>query len=119
MKDGANPSIKRIYEPPTKDDGARVLVDRIWPRGVTKEEAKLDLWLKAIAPSAALRKWYGHDPAKWTEFRRRYRAELAENPEPVAELKALMAKGPVTLLFAAHDEAHSHAAVLQEFVQAG
>ncbi len=119
MKDGANPSIKRIYEPPAKDDGARILVDRIWPRGVTKEEAKLDLWLKAVAPSAALRKWYGHDPAKWTEFRRRYRAELAENPEPVAELKALMAEGPVTLLFAAHDEAHSHAVVLQEFVQAG
>lgn len=116
MKDVANPSIRRIYEPPAKDDGARVLVDRIWPRGVTKEEAKLDLWLKAIAPSTALRKWYGHDPAKWAEFRRRYRAELAENPEPAAELKALMAKGRVTLLFAAHDVEHSHAVVLRDFL---
>ena len=100
----------------TADDGARVLVDRIWPRGVAKESAALTLWLKAIAPTAALRKWFGHDPARWTEFRRRYRAELDANPAAVEELGRLVGAGRVTLVYAAHDRTHNHALVLAEFM---
>ena len=108
-------AIKRIYEPPHADDGKRVLVDRLWPRGVSKDEAELDLWLKPVAPSADLRKWFGHDPARWDEFTRRYRAELADNSEAVDQLRHM--HGKVTLLYAAHDEQHNQALVLLDFLQ--
>jgi uncharacterized protein YeaO (DUF488 family) len=105
--------VKRVYDPPTPEDGVRILVDRLWPRGVKREEAKVDLWLKDIAPSADLRRWFGHDPARWPGFRDRYRAELAGNPA-LDELLALVAEGrQVTLLFAAKDTEHNNAVVLQ------
>ncbi|WBX85139.1 DUF488 domain-containing protein [Sphingosinicella microcystinivorans] len=107
--------IKRIYAPPSGDDGQRVLVDRIWPRGVRRDEAALTLWLKEIAPSTALRKWFGHDPARWTEFGKRYRQELDANPA-VGELRALIDKGMVTLLYAASDEKHNHALALARYL---
>jgi len=110
-------AIKRAYEPPARDDGQRVLVDRIWPRGVSREQAALDLWLKDIAPSTALRTWFGHDPARWDEFRARYRAELAENAAAVAQLRALVAKGKVTLIYGARDEQHNQATVLAEYLK--
>ncbi|HEX6959243.1 MAG TPA: DUF488 domain-containing protein [Ferrovibrio sp.] len=110
-------AIKRIYEPPAASDGARILVDRVWPRGVSKEKAALTLWLKEIAPSTALRKWFGHDPARWNEFRRRYHAELAANKEAIAQLRAVAAKGPVTLLYSAHDEKHNQAVALAEYLR--
>jgi uncharacterized protein YeaO (DUF488 family) len=112
-----NIRIKRVYEPAAKDDGARVLVDRVWPRGVTKEKAALDLWLKDIAPSTALRKWFGHDPARWDEFRQRYGKELDGNTEPVAQLKRMIAAGPVTLLYSAHDAEHNQAVALLEYLR--
>jgi uncharacterized protein YeaO (DUF488 family) len=110
--------IKRIYEPADKADGTRVLVDRVWPRGMTKERAAVDLWLKEIAPSPALRKWFGHDPKRWPEFRSRYRAELDRNTATVGRLLDLATKGKVTLLYAAHDAAHNHAVVLIEYMNA-
>ncbi|KQX34356.1 hypothetical protein ASD04_17110 [Devosia sp. Root436] len=108
-------SIKRIYEPRAPGDGTRVLIDRLWPRGMTKAEARIDQWLKAVAPSPALRKWFGHDPANWAEFVQRYRAELAANAEVVDQLRAM--DGKVTLLYAAHDQQHNHALVLLDFLQ--
>jgi uncharacterized protein YeaO (DUF488 family) len=105
--------IKRGYEAPADDDGFRVLIDRLWPRGLAKEAAHIDLWQKDIAPSDALRKWFGHDPAKWTEFQSRYRNELEEHAETLAELRAQSRHGPMTLLYAAKDEAHNNAVVLQ------
>lgn len=108
-------SIKRVYEIPKPTDGKRVLVDRLWPRGITKEKAKIDLWLKDVAPSDALRKWFGHDPDKWQEFQRRYRAELKGNPA-LAELKALARQGRVTLVYAAKDEKHNNAVVLRSIL---
>ena len=110
-------AIKRVYLPPDKGDGQRVLVDRLWPRGVSKRDAAVDVWLKEVAPSAKLRKWFGHDPAKWDEFRKRYRAELADNDEPVAQLRALIEEGRVTMLYGAHDEEHNQARVLLEFLE--
>jgi uncharacterized protein YeaO (DUF488 family) len=107
-------AIKRVYERPDKADGTRILVDRLWPRGLTKAKASVDLWLKNIAPSTELRKWFGHDPAKWAEFKARYRAELKENDEQVALLKAEIEKGPVTLVYGSKDEEHNEALVLQE-----
>lgn len=109
--------IKRIYEPPSPSDGQRVLVDRIWPRGVSRTSAALDLWLKEIAPTTALRKWFGHDPPKWAEFEKRYRRELDANPEEVERLRKLIAEGDVTLLYAAHDEEHNQARVLASYIQ--
>ena len=109
--------IKRIYEPVAKSDGFRVLVERLWPRGVTKAEAALHNWLKDIAPSQDLRKWYGHDLARWAEFRERYRAELAEKQDLLDQLRALHGRGPVTLVFAAKDEQHSSAAVLKDVLE--
>lgn len=106
--------IKRIYEKPRQDDGRRILVDRVWPRGVKKEQAHIDLWLKDIAPSTELRKWFGHDPDKWLEFRKRYRAELRRNRAAVRQLKQELDKGPVTLVYSARDEAHNQAVVLRE-----
>ncbi len=108
--------IRRVYELPDKQDGVRILVDRLWPRGLTKAKASVDLWLKDVAPSTELRKWFGHDPAKWTEFQKRYRAELKENDKQVELLMAEIAKGVVTLAYGAKDEDHNEAVVLQEFL---
>lgn len=108
-------AVKRIYEPPVPADGTRVLVDRLWPRGMSKGEAHVDQWLKAVAPSPDLRKWFGHDPAHWDEFGHRYRAELHANGEAVDELRRI--KGKVTLLYAAHDEQHNHALILLDVLQ--
>jgi uncharacterized protein YeaO (DUF488 family) len=106
--------LKRAYDPPEMDDGTRVLVDRLWPRGVKKDEAAIDLWLKQIGPSAELRQWFAHDPSKWTEFRRRYRAELAHN-NALAELRELVRRNQrTTLVFAARDIVHNNAVVLKE-----
>lgn len=107
-----NIRIKRVYEPPDKEDGFRILVDRLWPRGLTKEKASVDLWLKEIAPSTELRKWFGHDPKKWEEFKKRYLHELKENNEPVSLLKEQMKKGVVTLIYGAKDEVHNEALVI-------
>jgi uncharacterized protein YeaO (DUF488 family) len=110
--------VKRIYEEPEKGDGFRVLVDRVWPRGVSKERAHLDLWLKEVAPSDALRKWFGHDPNRWAEFAVKYRKELRGKKEMVRQLKKLEAEnGTVTLLYSAHDEEHNQAVVLSEFLK--
>jgi uncharacterized protein YeaO (DUF488 family) len=108
--------IKRVYEQPDKEDGTRILVDRLWPRGLTKAKASVDLWLKDIAPSTELRKWFGHDPDKWAEFKTRYRAELRENDEQVALLKREIDKGAVTLVYGAKDEEHNEALLLQELL---
>ena len=107
--------IKRIYQPKEKKDGFRVLVDRLWPRGFTKEKAAIDLWLKEIAPSTELRKWFDHDPEKWNEFQKKYKKELNENKEAVNILKEHLKKGTVTLLYAAKDEAHNEAQVLKDY----
>lgn len=107
--------IKRVYEKPDAKDGFRILVDRLWPRGLTKEKVALDLWLKDIAPSTDLRKWFNHDPEKWKEFQKRYRKELKENKEAVDTLKEHLKKGTVTLLYAARDEAHNEAEVLKDY----
>jgi uncharacterized protein YeaO (DUF488 family) len=109
--------IKRVYAEPEKSDGFRVLVDRLWPRGFTKEKAKLDLWLKEIAPSNELRKWFAHDPKKWPEFQSRYMDELKSHSEQLHLLKEKSAIGPVTLLIAARDEEHNEAVILQKLLQ--
>ena len=107
---------KRVYEAPAKGDGARILVDRLWPRGLSKEKAQVDLWLKDIAPSTGLRKWFAHDAEKWQEFSRRYEAELERNDEQVAALREEAAKGPVTLVYGARDTEHNEALVLKDFL---
>jgi uncharacterized protein YeaO (DUF488 family) len=111
--------VGRIYDAPSPRDGSRVLVDRLWPRGVRKADAHIDAWARDVAPSEELRKWYGHDPAKFTGFRRRYAAELSQGPARAAldELRAMLAAGPVTLLTATRDVAHSQAAVLAGLLQ--
>jgi len=111
--------LKRAYDSPAPEDVERILVERLWPRGVSKERAAIDLWMKEIAPSAELRKWFSHDLAKWEEFVERYRAELAEKPELLAELREKARHGTVTLIYAARDEAHNSAVVLREFLEAG
>ncbi len=108
--------VKRVYDPAAKDDGQRVLVDRLWPRGLSKTSLKLDAWLKEIAPSNELRKWFGHDPARWAEFRTRYREELKGHGELLDRLRAEAQKGTVSLLFAAKDEEHNNAVVLKELL---
>ncbi len=117
LKRNGTIKLKRAYEPPEKADGARILVDRLWPRGVSKSSARIDLWLKDIAPSDALRKWFGHDPAKWSEFRKRYTRELARNPETAAQLKQFVSKGTVTLVYGAKDERHNNAVALKEYLE--
>jgi uncharacterized protein YeaO (DUF488 family) len=107
-----NVRLKRVYELPAVADGKRVLVDRLWPRGVTKEAAAIDLWTKELAPSTELRKWFGHDPARWPEFRKRYAAELHQRPAQLEELRGLARQGPLTLIYAARDESHNGAIVL-------
>ena len=109
-----NIKIKRVYEQPDKDDGRRILVDRLWPRGLTKEKASVNLWLKDIAPSTELRKWFGHDPNKWGDFKERYLIELKENTEQIRLLKQEIEKGVVTLVYGAKDAEHNEALVLQE-----
>lgn len=108
--------IKRVYEAPDANDGKRILVDRLWPRGLTKEKADVDLWLKDIAPTTDLRKWFSHDPAKWEEFKERYFDELKNNKEPVSLLKNEIKKGPVTLIYGAKDEVHNEALVLKNML---
>jgi uncharacterized protein YeaO (DUF488 family) len=108
--------LKRAYDPASPDDGCRVLVERLWPRGVSKERAALDAWLKDLATSAGLRKWYGHAPERWEEFRRRYWDELRSNREAVRELREKEREGKVTLIYAAHDEEHSGALALKQFL---
>lgn len=109
--------IKRVYDKPEPDDGFRVLVDRLWPRGLTKQKARLDAWLRDVAPSPALRKWYSHDPARWTGFQKRYREELKAHRAELAELRKRAASGPVTLLYAARTEHLNHAVVLKELIE--
>lgn len=109
---------KRVYLPADSGDGSRILVDRLWPRGVSKETLAGVPWLKEIAPSAELRKWFDHQPAKWTELKRRYFAELDANPEAVAELRKHLGKHRTTLLYAARDEAHNNAVALREYLLA-
>jgi uncharacterized protein YeaO (DUF488 family) len=108
--------IKRIYEEPDPQDGLRLLVDRLWPRGLSKERARVDRWLKEIAPSDELRRWFGHDPSRWQEFRTRYRDELEGRRPLLDEISELARKGPVTLLYAAHDEERNNAVVLKEML---
>lgn len=109
--------IKRIYEPFDEDDGTRVLVDRLWPRGVAKVEAHIDLWLKDIAPTTELREWFGHDPARWSEFERRYREELQQQAELVARIEELASLGPLTLVYSARDTLHNQARVLADYLE--
>jgi len=108
--------LKRAYEAPSNEDGDRLLVERLWPRGLTKEKAAIDEWFKDIAPSQALRKWYAHDPGKWEEFRRRYRDELKRNAEEVERLRGRVKKGRVTFIYAARDEKRNSAVVLKEYL---
>jgi uncharacterized protein YeaO (DUF488 family) len=109
--------IKRAYDEPTKADGFRILVERLWPRGLRKADAAVDLWLKEIAPSTELRQWYGHDVTRWLEFKKRYEGELRANPDIVRELQEYCCKGSTTFVYAAHDEEHNSAVVLREFMQ--
>ena len=109
--------IKRVYVAPVEDDGTRVLVDRIWPRGLTKNRASVALWLKSIAPTYEIRKWFNHDPVRWTEFRRLYNAELDANKADVEQLRKLVHVGPITLLYSAKDEQHNNAVVLFEYIK--
>ena len=111
-----NVKLKRAYDVPSRSDGKRVLIDRLWPRGVKKTEAKIDEWMKDIAPSTKLRKWFGHEPARWPEFRRRYEAEVRDHPEQLERLRMLAREGPLTLVFSAHDEDHNDAVVLRELI---
>lgn len=108
--------IKRVYEPPTAADGSRVLIDRLWPRGVRKEDARIDLWLKELAPSAALRKWFGHDSRRWLEFKRRYYHELGGLADSVQRLQSLADSDTVTLVYAARDEQHNQARALADYL---
>jgi uncharacterized protein YeaO (DUF488 family) len=110
--------VKRVYEPAAKDDGWRVLVDRLWPRGLTKQAAKVDVWQKEISPSNELRKWYSHDLKKWPEFQKRYRAEIAKHKEAFAELKAMEKEhGTVTLLYGSKNTTHNQAIALVKFLK--
>jgi uncharacterized protein YeaO (DUF488 family) len=110
--------IKRAYEQPAAEDGERILVDRLWPRGLTKEKAKIDLWLKDVAPSTELRKWFAHDPTRWAEFQSRYKVELKRNKEQLSLLRQEVAKGTVTLIYAARDQEHNEAVILQGLLTA-
>ena len=109
--------LKRAYEPPSKQDGLRILVERLWPRGVSKEQAAIALWLKELAPSTELRKWFGHDPEKWGEFRQRYWSELEQMGDLLILLKHRTTEGTVTLVYAAHDEQRNSAVVLKEYLE--
>jgi uncharacterized protein YeaO (DUF488 family) len=110
------PRLKRAYEAPAEDDGKRILVDRLWPRGLSREKAAIDVWLKDVAPSTELRRWFGHDPDRWKEFERRYFAELDEHPEAVEQLRAELRAGRATLVYGAKDGEHSNARALLEYL---
>ena len=112
-----NVQIKRVYEEPSTSDGKRILIDRLWPRGLTKGKAKIDLWLKDIAPSTELRQWFGHDPSKWKEFKKRYHDELKKNREIIVKLIEQLKTGKVTLVYGAKDEEHNDAVVLKEYLE--
>ena len=112
-----NVKLKRVNEQPEDSDGCRILVDRLWPRGLSKEKAHIDLWLKEIAPSTPLRRWYDHDPARWPEFKRRYVVKLEANRRNVRELLRLVKKGPVTLVFGSRERSLNNAAVLKLFLE--
>lgn len=109
--------LKRVYDKPSRKDGLRVLVDRLWPRGLTKERAAVDLWLKDVAPSTELRKWFGHDPARWRQFETRYRKELREKKDALMLLKQKSKEHTVTLLYGARDEEHNEALVLKKILE--
>jgi uncharacterized protein YeaO (DUF488 family) len=111
--------LKRAYEVASKDDGLRILVERLWPRGVTKQKARIDLWLKDLAPTTELRQWYGHDPAKWPQFRKRYWAELKDKGDVLALLKYVTDERTVTLVYAASDEERNSAVALKDFLERG
>jgi uncharacterized protein YeaO (DUF488 family) len=111
-----NIKIKRAYEAPAKEDGKRILVDRLWPRGISKEKAKIDLWPKELAPSTELRRWYGHDPEKWTEFKTRYFAELDAHPGLVDELRSVL-KGTVTFVYSSKELKLNNAVALSEYLE--
>lgn len=110
--------IKRVYDAPAKADGKRFLVERLWPRGLTKVAAKLDAWFRDVAPSTELRKWFNHDPVKWPEFQKRYRAELDANPETWQPLLAALKKDDATLLFSSHDAEHNNVVALKAYLEA-
>ena len=110
-------ALKRVYEAPSRSDGLRVLVDRLWPRGLSRREVAADVWLREAAPSAGLRRWYAHDPRRWRSFAARYRAELAQRPEVIRMLNDLRRRSPLTLVFAARDVERSNAAVLRELLE--
>ena len=109
--------LKRAYEAPSDVDGTRILVERLWPRGLSKEKAHVDVWLKGVAPSTELRRWFGHDADKWEEFRRRYREELRERPDELERLRNLVDAGPVTFVYGSHDQEHNAATVLKELLE--
>jgi uncharacterized protein YeaO (DUF488 family) len=112
----SNVRLKRAYEPRSADDGTRILVDRLWPRGVSKKQAAIDQWVKDIAPSTELRRWFGHDPDRWEEFRRRYAKEVHQKADLLQQLRSLARKGPITLVYAARDEEHNAAIELRELI---
>lgn len=109
--------LKRVYQKPSRKDGLRILVDRLWPRGLTKERAAVDVWLKDVAPSTELRKWFGHDPARWEQFQARYRKELGEKKDALQSLKAMTEEHDVTLVYGARDEEHNEAVVLKAILE--
>ena len=111
-----NVKLKRAYQPPAADDGTRILIDRLWPRGVTKERAAIDQWMKDISPSTELRKWFGHDPARWDEFCRRYAKEVHQHAELLDQLRSRAREGPITLVYSARDEKHNDAVELRELI---
>jgi uncharacterized protein YeaO (DUF488 family) len=110
-------SLKRAYDAPSSADGVRILVERLWPRGLSKEKAAVDVWLKQVAPSTELRRWFGHDAAKWDEFRRRYREELRERPDELERLRSLVRDGPVTFVYGSRNREHNAAAALKELIE--
>lgn len=112
-----NIKTKRIYETASFDDGHRILIDRLWPRGLSKEKAKIDVWIRELAPSTDLRKWYGHDPKKWKEFKRRYEAELSDNPHFVDQILDILNTKPVTLLFASKEAHLNNATALKQYLE--
>lgn len=111
--------LKRVYEKPSREDGLRILVDRLWPRGLTRERAAVNLWLKDVAPSTALRKWFGHDPARWRQFQVRYRKELSKSKSALETLRQKADEHTVTLVYGARDEDHNEAVVLKRMLEAG
>jgi uncharacterized protein YeaO (DUF488 family) len=112
----SNVKLKRAYDPPAANDGTRILIDRLWPRGVTKKRAAIDQWMKDIAPSTELRKWFGHDPARWDEFRRRYAKEVHQHADLLDHLRSLARQAPITLVYSAHDEKHNDAVELRALI---